>query len=166
MIPPELEAKILRLHAVERWPVGTIARQLGVHHTTVRRALVRAGLPEPTRQRRPRLVDPYLPLLKETLQKHPTLPASRLHEMVRQRGYRGGADHFRHVVAMHRPRKPAEAFLLGRWNKDIRREMVAKRAGLQKGARDICGQMIARAASASRQAEDQPGQGHSQRTVR
>lgn len=111
MIPPELEAKILRLHAVERWPVGTIARQLGVHHTTVRRALVRAGLPEPTRQRRPRLVDPYLPFLKETLQKHPTLPASRLHEMVRQRGYRGGADHFRHVVAMHRPRKPAEAFL-------------------------------------------------------
>ncbi|MCP4869164.1 MAG: IS21 family transposase [Proteobacteria bacterium] len=111
MIPPEVEAKIIRLYTVERWPVGTIARQLCVHHTTVRRALVRAGLPEPARAKRPRLVDPYVPFIKETLDKHPTLPASRLYEMVRQRGYPGAPDHFRHIVAMHRPRKPAEAYL-------------------------------------------------------
>lgn len=111
MIPPELEAKILRLYTVERWPVGTIARQVRVHHTTVRRALVRAGLPEPTRAQRPRLVDPYVPFIEETLRKHPTLPASRLYDMVKERGYTGAPDHFRHIVAMHRPRKPAEAFL-------------------------------------------------------
>jgi hypothetical protein len=34
-IPPELEAKILRYFHVEKWKVGTIARQLGVHHGTV-----------------------------------------------------------------------------------------------------------------------------------
>ena len=111
MIPPELEAQILRLYTTEHWPVGTIARQLSVHHTTVRRVVTRAGLPAPTRERRPSLIDPYLPFVKETLEKHPTLPASRLFEMVRSRGYRGGPDHFRHVVAMHRPRKPAEAYL-------------------------------------------------------
>jgi DNA-directed RNA polymerase specialized sigma24 family protein len=44
-IPPELEASILRYHHVEKWRVGTIARQLGVHPDTVARALARAGLP-------------------------------------------------------------------------------------------------------------------------
>jgi hypothetical protein len=34
-IPPELEASILRYHHVEKWRVGTIARQLGVHPDTV-----------------------------------------------------------------------------------------------------------------------------------
>jgi transposase len=31
--------------------------------------------------------------------------------MVRERGYHGGPDHFRHLVALHRPRPAAEAYL-------------------------------------------------------
>ncbi|WP_232515312.1 IS21 family transposase, partial [Burkholderia ambifaria] len=31
--------------------------------------------------------------------------------MVRERGYKGAPDHFRHLISLHRPRKPAEAFL-------------------------------------------------------
>ena len=31
-IPPDLEAQILRYYHVEKWRVGTIARQLHVHH--------------------------------------------------------------------------------------------------------------------------------------
>src|SRR3954449_6009728 len=31
--------------------------------------------------------------------------------MVHERGYRGSPDHFRHLVAEHRPRRPAEAYL-------------------------------------------------------
>ena len=31
--------------------------------------------------------------------------------MVRQRGYSGGVDHFRHQTALYRPRPPAEAYL-------------------------------------------------------
>jgi hypothetical protein len=30
---------------------------------------------------------------------------------VRERGYGGGPDHFRHVIACHRPRRKAEAYL-------------------------------------------------------
>jgi transposase len=41
----------------------------------------------------------------------PPLTASRLFEMVRERGYPGGPDHFRSIVAKHRPRPPAEAYL-------------------------------------------------------
>ena len=44
-IPPELEAQILRYYHVEKWRVGTIARQLHVHHGTVARVLAQAGLP-------------------------------------------------------------------------------------------------------------------------
>jgi transposase len=48
--------------------------------------------------------------LVQQLEKYPGLCASRLFEMVRERGYPGGADHFRRVVSRHRPRKPTEAF--------------------------------------------------------
>jgi hypothetical protein len=34
-ILPDLEAQILRYYHVEKWRVGTIARQLHVHHGTV-----------------------------------------------------------------------------------------------------------------------------------
>ncbi|MBJ7403809.1 MAG: helix-turn-helix domain-containing protein [Bradyrhizobium sp.] len=43
--PGELEARILRLHHVEKWRCGTIARQLHLHHTTVRRVLRRLDRP-------------------------------------------------------------------------------------------------------------------------
>ena len=110
-IPPELEAKILRYYHVERWRPGTIARQLHVHHGTVARVLAQAGLPRIGLPVRPSRIDPYLPFIRGTLEKFPTLTASRLYAMVRERGYGGGPDHFRHVIACHRPRPMAEAYL-------------------------------------------------------
>jgi transposase len=106
-----LEAKILRYYHVERWRIGTIAQQLHVHHGTVQRVLRRAGVPAPQRAVRISKADPYLPFIRETLERFPTLTASRIYAMVRERGYRGSPDHFRHVVALHRPRRPAEAYL-------------------------------------------------------
>jgi len=110
-IPPELEAQILRYHHVEKWCIGTIARQLHLHHGTVTRVLAQAGLPRIGPPARRSQVEPYLPFILATLQKFPTLTASRLYAMVRERGYRGRPDHFRHLVACHRPRRPAEAYL-------------------------------------------------------
>lgn len=110
-IPPDLEAQILRYHHVEKWRVGTIARQLRVHSGTVTRVLAQAGLPGSAAPARRSQIEPYLPFIHATLQKFPTLTASRLFAMVRERGYRGGPDHFRHLVACHRPRPPAEAYL-------------------------------------------------------
>lgn len=110
MISPEREAEILRLFHAENWRVGTIARQLDLHHNTVERVLKQAGVIA-SHAVRGSIVDPYLPFIRETLKKYPTLNASRIFEMVRQRGYPGGSDHFRHILAGLRPRKPAEAFL-------------------------------------------------------
>ena len=53
-IDDELRAQILRYHFVEHWRVGTIASQLGVHHSTVERVLGEAGVErERRRLRRP-----------------------------------------------------------------------------------------------------------------
>ncbi|WP_198366454.1 helix-turn-helix domain-containing protein, partial [Burkholderia ubonensis] len=43
-IPVELEAQILRLYHAEKWPCGTIAKQLRVHRETVQRVIAHAGL--------------------------------------------------------------------------------------------------------------------------
>ena len=111
VIPADLSARILRLHEVEHWRVGTIARQLHVHRDTVRRVLAQAGSPAPATPLRPSRVDPYRAFILETLTKFPTLTAARLFVMVHERGYRGSPEHFRHLVAGMRPRRAAEAYL-------------------------------------------------------
>jgi transposase len=109
--PPDIEAQILRYYHVEKWRVGTIAGQLHVHHSVVTRVLAQAGLPRIGPPARPSQIDAYLAFIRQTLGSFPTLTASRLYGMVRERGYRGSADHFRHLIACHRPRAQAEAYL-------------------------------------------------------
>ena len=110
-IAPELRAQILRLYQAERWRIGTIASQLHLHRDTVQRVIAQACVMRPDAPLRPSQIDAYLPFIRDTLAKFPTLTASRLHAMVRERGYIGGPDHFRHLVACHRPRPAAEAYL-------------------------------------------------------
>ena len=110
-LTPEIEAQILRYYHAERWRIGTIAAQLHVHRDSVARVLAQAGLPALGPVRRPSAVDPYLPFILETLAQFPRLRASRLYDMVKDRGYPGRPDHFRHLIARHRPRPKAEAYL-------------------------------------------------------
>jgi len=110
VIPREVEGRILRLGGVERWPVGTIARELGVHHEAVERVLAQAGVPR-VLPARPSALDPYVAFVVEQWRRYPRLTASRLYRMCRERGYVGRPDHFRHMVARYRPQAPAEAYL-------------------------------------------------------
>lgn len=111
MISKETEAEILRLIRVEKWKVGTICSQLGVHRDAVMRVVrsFEQGVTESTR--RPKMIDPYRPFIEETLRKYPRLRASRLYRMCRERGYAGRPDHFRHVIAPLRPDPRREAYL-------------------------------------------------------
>jgi hypothetical protein len=43
-ISKEQQAQILRFHHAEKWRVGTIARQLGLHHARADRVVSQAGL--------------------------------------------------------------------------------------------------------------------------
>ncbi len=110
-IPLDLAARIERLYTVEHWRVGTIARQLNVHRDTVRRVLREHGAAPPGAPLRTSLVEPYRAFIRETLEKYPTLAASRLYDMVCERGYAGQGSHFRYLVSTMRPRPTAEAYL-------------------------------------------------------
>ena len=77
-LSPEIEAQILRFYHAERWRVGTIATQLGLHPDTIARVLAQAGLPSIGPVRRASAIDPYLPFIHETLKQFPTLTAIRL----------------------------------------------------------------------------------------
>ena len=109
-ISTDQEALVRRLYHVEKWRIGTIARQLGLHHNTVARVLA-AGEEAVVALQRPSRIDPYVPFLLATLERFPRLPASRLYAMACERGYAGSASHFRHQVARLRPRPAAEAYL-------------------------------------------------------
>ena len=66
--PADIEAQILRYYHAEKWTIGTIARQLHVHHGVVRRVLAQAGLPRIGPPPRSSLIDAYLPFVRQTLE--------------------------------------------------------------------------------------------------
>ncbi len=96
-IDKETRATIRRLSRADGLPVGTIARHLGIHHSTVKRALQDPGDDREPRSR-PRLIDPFVPLIERKLQEFPDLPASMLYRQIEALGYSGGEDHFRHIL--------------------------------------------------------------------
>ncbi len=110
MLDAETIARIRRLYYAEHWKIGTIVNQLGVHRDAVVRALERAGMPQ-RRAQRQRQIDPFLPFIRETLERYPTLRATRLHQMLVERGFEGSAIHLRRLVRGLRP-TTREAFLL------------------------------------------------------
>jgi transposase len=110
MITPEQHAEIRRLYYGEHWKVGTIAAALGVHHETVRAAImndtqgVRRGTCRATQ------LDPYLPFVRDTLAQYPRLRATRLFEMVKGRGYVGSVVQLRRAVRLIRPAATATVY--------------------------------------------------------
>ena len=85
MITEQQRAEIRRLYYAEHWKVGTIATQLGLHHTTVIRALELDRRPVPPRRLPWSILDEYKPFIAETLQQYPRLRVTRLLEMLRER---------------------------------------------------------------------------------
>jgi transposase len=111
MISPEQRAEIRRLFYAEHWRVGTIATTLGVHHDTVRHAIEHDRFVRVGTQVRPSALDPYKAFLAATLEQYPRLRATRLHAMLRERGYLGSAVQVRRYVRTIRPTARAEAYL-------------------------------------------------------
>lgn len=113
MITAELRAEIRRLFYAEHWRVGTIVGALSVHRDTVLSAIeaerFNSGV---SRIVRPSMLDPFVPFIRETLARYPRLRATRLYEMIRQRGFCGQSPtQLRRLVARLRPRPAAEAYL-------------------------------------------------------
>jgi transposase len=111
--------EIRRLHFAEHWKVGTIVTQLALHHEAVERvlglgkgarlrpAVLRAGevvtVPVPLRG--------YEDFITETLTQYPRLRATRLYDMLVERGYKGSTRTVRRHVRLVRPAPKSEVFL-------------------------------------------------------
>jgi transposase len=108
MISKEQIANIRRLFHAEHWKVGTIASELGLHPETVKRALETDQFK--SRSRRSLPTDPFLDFIEQTLKQHPRLRATRLFEMLCDRGYQGSVRQLRRLVQNLRPLSK-EAFL-------------------------------------------------------
>ena len=102
MISPETRAQIRRHFYAEHWKIGTIARELGVHPDAVRNAIEVERFRN-TQPLRPSAVDPYAEFIRQTLDQYPRLRATRIYQMVRDRGYAGSVVQLRRVVARLRP---------------------------------------------------------------
>jgi transposase len=98
----ELRARIRRLFYVEHWKVGTIARELVLHPETVARAIETERFSS-AQTLRPSATDPYAHFIREILAKHPTLRATRIFQMIRDRGYNGSVVQLRRFIACVRP---------------------------------------------------------------
>lgn len=101
MIAPETTAEIRRLFYAEHWKVGTIATALGLHSDTVKNALT-ITLPS-SRTAAPHVTEAYAEFIRATLQRHPRLRATRLLEMLRDRGFSGSIHQLRREVKALRP---------------------------------------------------------------
>jgi len=109
MTSPEIRAQIRRYFYVEHWKVGTIASELNVHPDAVRHA-IESDRFNRTESLRASVVDPYLGFIRETLDQHPRLRATRIFQMIGDRGYTGSIVQLRRAVSRLRPQK-REPFL-------------------------------------------------------
>jgi len=111
MITLEQRTEIRRLYYAEHWKIGTIASGLGIHRDAVWAAIeaerfqMRGGRP------RVSALDPYMPFIRGVLEQYPRLRATRLYEMLHDRGYRNSVVQLRRVIRKLRPRPKAEAYL-------------------------------------------------------
>jgi len=110
MITPELRSRIRRLYFAEHWKIGTIAAELGVHRSTVELAIEPERFINAKYRARATLLDPYRDLIRTTLEAHPRLRATRIFEMLQQRGYKGSIWPLRRFIKRTRPVSPHEAF--------------------------------------------------------
>lgn len=105
MIGVEQWAEIRRMNLVEGRSIREIARLLGCHRETVRRAL--AGERPPSygpRPRRASKLDPFVSEIERLLDDEPTLSGVRIREEIEKLGYEGGKTILDELLRELRPR--------------------------------------------------------------
>jgi transposase len=110
MIPDELRSRVRRLFFAEHWKIGTIAQELRVHHDAVERALDPKSFTNRRWAAKAMALEPYKAFIGATLEQYPRLRATRLFEMIEDRGYTGSVSVLRRYVRKVRPVSRHEAF--------------------------------------------------------
>ena len=111
MIQVEKYARIRQLFFAEHWKIGTIASELGIHPDAVRHAIESERFNGRMKSSPPSMLDPYKEFILDVLDKHPRLRATRILQMLRERGYCGAIAVLRRYVRQVRPVSSKEAYL-------------------------------------------------------
>ena len=111
-IPRDTELEILRLTDAEKLLPGTTASLVGVHHSVVERVQEQALVGRSERAPRVSKLAPYHGLLCEKVKEYPTICASRLATMARERGFDGSDRIVQRYVREVRPAKSSRAYLV------------------------------------------------------
>lgn len=110
MISAELRARIRVLYYAEHWKMGTIAAELGVHRDAVALAVESKRFVNVAYRASASSLDPYTEFVRMTLKQYPRLRATRLLQMIQERGYAGSVWPLRRLVQRIRPDSSHEAF--------------------------------------------------------
>ena len=110
-VTPDTEAEIRRLYFAEHWRRGTIGAQLGLHDDVVKRVIGPTGRGVRISGNPTMILDPFLVIIAETLERYPRLRSTRLYDMLVGRGYEGSLRTLRRYVATVRPLPKSEVFL-------------------------------------------------------
>ena len=102
-LPLDTRIHIRRLFFAEHWKVGTIAAQLDVHPEAVAHAIGADTFVSRGPKARSSLLEPYADFIAQTLAQYPRLRATRLYDMLVERGYEGSERQLRRYVARVRP---------------------------------------------------------------
>lgn len=115
MTPPGTDdraAEVLRLTYIDGLGVRAVAKRLGMSRRTVRLLLGRKPRPPPKApEPRTSILDPYLPTIRELVERTPELRAPAVLERLRPLGYSGGITVLRDRLRTLRPGQRREAFL-------------------------------------------------------
>jgi len=111
MMRAELWQQIHALYG-ELGSIRAVARRLGVHRKTVRKAIRSDRPPRRTCPGRESIIDPYRGWLLGKLEQYPELTAARLFQMLREQKYGGGYSLVKRCVRELRPRVQPAHFTL------------------------------------------------------
>ncbi len=110
MITEEQRARIRRMFFAEHWRIGTIAAELGLHHDTVELAIEPRRFVNRRHESSITQLAPYRTFIEQTLGQYSRLRATRIFDMIRERGYQGSVYAVRRFVRKVRPISRHEAF--------------------------------------------------------
>lgn len=105
MLSQETKAEIRRLFRVEGWKIGTIASALQIHHTSVKRIIEDDGQKNESAQDRSSILSPYEDYVRSLIHEYPNLAATRVYQMIRERGYDGSIYPVRRFIKKNRPKR-------------------------------------------------------------
>jgi transposase len=110
MIPIETWAEIRRLFYVEHQTVNAIRNALGIHSDTVKRAIGAERFVNHTILRKNEDIERFNPVIMDILERVPRVRATRLLELLKERGFSGSVHQLRRYLRKSRPQRPSRVF--------------------------------------------------------